>query len=157
MKDWESRKEKVSQIIKRDGYLCYICKKDFGKKEKPTIDHWIPLSKGGTWDIENLRLAHKQCNIWKGDRIPNKDGTIPEKQTPKSMYKQKRVNKRNRKRVCKVCSNGRLLLENQTCKSCFSEPQPKKYPGWAKRKPSECDHGIYHCFSCFLGFTKRIM
>lgn len=157
MKDWETKRDKLLKIIERDGYMCYICKKDFGKKEKPTIDHWMPLSKGGTWDISNLRLAHKQCNVWKGDRVPNSDGTIPEKEQKRSSYKQKRVRKRNRPRVCKNCNSGRMLLPGQICMSCSSGPEPRVYPGWAKRKPSECDHNVYHCFSCFLGFTKRVV
>jgi hypothetical protein len=155
MKDWESKKEKVNKIIERDGYFCYICKNKFGKKEKPTIDHWIPLSKGGTWDLSNLRLAHRECNIWKGDRLPNQDGSVPEKEQRRSGLRQKRVNKKTRKRVCKICNSGRMLYPGQACPTCYSEPEPKNFPGWAKKKPSECDHKVYHCFSCFLGFTKR--
>lgn len=155
MKDWETKKEKLEKIIQRDGYLCYICKENFGKKERPTIDHWVPLSKGGTWDISNLRLAHKQCNVWKGDRVPNKDGTIPEKEERRSSHRQKRIRKINRPKVCKSCNSGRSLFPGQVCMSCRSGPEPKVYPGWAKRKPSECDHKTYHCFSCFLGFTRR--
>lgn len=156
MMDWISKKERLDEIIRRDGYMCYICKDPFGKKEKPTIDHWIPLSRGGTWDINNLRLAHKQCNMWKGDRVPNKDGSIPEPEKRVKTPKLKRQRKRNRPKVCKSCNSGRLLMAGQTCNVCNSGPKPLEYPGWAKRRPSECDHGVHHCFSCILGFSKRV-
>lgn len=31
-----------------------------------TLDHIIPLAKGGTWAKVNLTLAHKKCNGLKG-------------------------------------------------------------------------------------------
>lgn len=37
--------------------------------EEATLDHIVPLSKGGTNDISNLQLAHKKCNWEKGDTI----------------------------------------------------------------------------------------
>lgn len=33
-----------------------------------TIDHVIPVSKGGTWMLENLVLCCLGCNQWKGER-----------------------------------------------------------------------------------------
>jgi 5-methylcytosine-specific restriction endonuclease McrA len=33
-----------------------------------TIDHFIPKSKGGTNEIQNLRLACKRCNSDKGNK-----------------------------------------------------------------------------------------
>lgn len=154
---WQGKQEVVDILIKRDGDLCFICKNPFGKKEKRTIDHWIPLSKGGSWNINNLRLAHKSCNLWKGDRVPLKDGTIPEREKRTSSSKQKRIKKSNRPRVCNTCLSGRNLLPNQTCNMCSSGPQPLDFPGWAKRKSTECDHRVYHCYACILGFVRRIV
>jgi 5-methylcytosine-specific restriction endonuclease McrA len=34
-----------------------------------TVDHIIPLSKGGAHAVANLQLAHLACNIRKGNRI----------------------------------------------------------------------------------------
>ena len=62
---WQGKQEAIREIIARDGDMCFICKEPFGKKEKKTLDHWIPLSKGGTWNVSNLRIAHRQCNFWK--------------------------------------------------------------------------------------------
>ena len=153
---WQGKQEAIEILIGRDGDYCFICKQSFGKKEKRTIDHWIPLSKGGTWDIENLRLAHKSCNLWKGDRVPLSDGTIPEPPQKRSQQQKKRIKKQNRPKVCSVCMSGRILMPNQICVICNSGPQPVVFPGWAKRKSSECDHKIYHCYACILGFAGRL-
>ena len=69
----------LPKLIKRDGLRCAICggicdPKDhtwsryFGPKS-PTIDHIIPLAKGGghTWD--NVQVAHAICNSTKGDNV----------------------------------------------------------------------------------------
>ena len=154
-KEWQHKEEAIKQIAARDGYICFICKQPFGKKEKPTIDHWIPISKGGGWAIDNLKLAHKQCNFWKGDRVPLPDGTIPERPKKTSSYGQKRIRKSNRPKVCISCMSGRNLRPNQTCRVCNSGPQPPVFPGWAKRKSYDCDHNIYHCFACIVGFARR--
>ena len=56
--------------------ICGICGKpvDFSLKfpdpMSPTIDHIIPVAKGGhPSDIDNLQLAHFYCNRQKSDRI----------------------------------------------------------------------------------------
>lgn len=33
-----------------------------------TFEHLTPLSKGGTWELENLRLCHVGCNRHLGDK-----------------------------------------------------------------------------------------
>ena len=150
---WQGKEKMILDLLARDGDVCFICKKDFGKKEKKTIDHWIPISKGGTWDLPNLRLAHRECNFWKGDRVPLEDGTIPDKPPKKSSVKNNK--KKDRPVVCSTCISGRKLMHGQQCSSCNSGPKPIKYPSWAKRKTVECDHQTYHCFACILGFVKR--
>lgn len=56
--------------------ICGICGKPVDKSIKyphpfsPTVDHIIPLSKGGhPSDISNLQLAHRCCNRAKSDKI----------------------------------------------------------------------------------------
>ena len=51
-------------LIDRDGYRCAHC----GAYEDLTIDHIMPLSKGGTDDLDNLRLLCRACNSSKGDK-----------------------------------------------------------------------------------------
>ncbi len=38
------------------------------KKIDVTIDHKVPVTQGGTNDIENIQLMHKGCNNERGDR-----------------------------------------------------------------------------------------
>lgn len=39
------------------------------KDEEKTIDHIIPLSRGGTNECSNLQIAHSSCNKRKGNRL----------------------------------------------------------------------------------------
>lgn len=65
-------------LAKRDGLVCGICgdtvnleldywNPDTGwpDPEYVSIDHIVPLSKGGTNDLSNLQLAHLVCNVRK--------------------------------------------------------------------------------------------
>ena len=38
-------------------------------KQRATVDHIIPRSKGGSDAAENLQLAHARCNKIKGNRL----------------------------------------------------------------------------------------
>ena len=53
-------------IYKRDGYSCAYC----GAKERLTIDHIHPTSRGGEDTWENLVTACCKCNSMKGNRTP---------------------------------------------------------------------------------------
>jgi len=63
------------RIYKRDDYTCQLCFRKIDRKAKPgtddepTIDHIIPLSRGGTHAPENWQTAHRLCNSLKGDRL----------------------------------------------------------------------------------------
>lgn len=35
------------------------------------VDHWKPLSKGGSNDKSNLKLLHPKCNMTKGAKLPS--------------------------------------------------------------------------------------
>lgn len=64
----------LDQILKRDGKRCWICKMKtlIGMQGlhplAATLDHVIPVSKGGLHVAENLRIAHRCCNIVKSAR-----------------------------------------------------------------------------------------
>lgn len=57
------------QLINKNGAVCAICGKPIETMKDCTIDHIIPISKGGLTTIENCQLAHKNCNVTKGDKI----------------------------------------------------------------------------------------
>lgn len=52
-------------LVQRDGLLCGVCGFEMDIEEI-TIDHIIPLTRGGTDEATNLRLAHAKCNVPKG-------------------------------------------------------------------------------------------
>ena len=68
------------KIWNRDGRECQICGEEtrffssgydtpFDRKPKAgSVDHIIPVSKGGTNDESNLRWACRSCNCSRGNR-----------------------------------------------------------------------------------------
>lgn len=70
-------------LAQRDGLECHICGDLCDPLDKtvangvhrhgitfPTVDHLLPLSRGGTDTWDNVRLAHLWCNSLKCDTIP---------------------------------------------------------------------------------------
>ena len=55
-------------VIVRDGFKCAYCGND---KERLTIDHIIPKSRGGKTDFENCVASCKPCNNKKGNKMPS--------------------------------------------------------------------------------------
>jgi len=65
------------EIFKRDKYRCIECGN--GKKQSTLhIDHIIPISKGGTDELDNLQTLCETCNLgknirnWKGGEVNGK-------------------------------------------------------------------------------------
>ena len=54
-------------IYERDGGVCGICSKRVSR-EDASVDHIVPLSKGGKHSYLNTRLAHIKCNVQRGNR-----------------------------------------------------------------------------------------
>lgn len=63
------------EIFERDLYICQICRESTLPNEHsthalyPTIDHIIPLSKGGNHTFDNVQCAHFKCNTLKSNKI----------------------------------------------------------------------------------------
>ncbi|NDC49489.1 MAG: hypothetical protein EBZ61_10505 [Micrococcales bacterium] len=73
----EAGREKITfdDLIMRDGPLCQICGElmdwQTGRhRERVSLDHIIPISKGGSHTMDNVRLVHLSCNSKKSDRLP---------------------------------------------------------------------------------------
>lgn len=49
-------------------WICGLCGLKI-KKNDLTVDHIVPLSRGGSHDLENLRLVHAKCNVIKGNLL----------------------------------------------------------------------------------------
>lgn len=64
------------RLFERDGWMCYLCQKSIDAHLKaphplsPTVDHVKPYALGGETTDDNLRAAHWQCNVDKGDQLP---------------------------------------------------------------------------------------
>lgn len=61
----------TNYIFERDGWMCGICGRKINKKLKypnplsKSIDHIVPLSKGGNDSPANVQAAHLRCNVGK--------------------------------------------------------------------------------------------
>lgn len=71
----KKRGQRVTQLMARDGTNCTICGEALDRKiqdpESPrfiTFDHKVPISHGGTSMTGNLRLAHRECNMRRGNQ-----------------------------------------------------------------------------------------
>jgi 5-methylcytosine-specific restriction endonuclease McrA len=66
----------ADEVFRTYGPNCHICQSPIDpllprtSKQGLTVDHVIPLSRGGSDNIENLRPAHWSCNNRKSDKLP---------------------------------------------------------------------------------------
>jgi 5-methylcytosine-specific restriction endonuclease McrA len=64
------------EIFERDGWRCGICGERIDKtvvhpdRRSASLDHVVPLSKGGEHSRANVQAAHLGCNSTKGNRCP---------------------------------------------------------------------------------------
>lgn len=66
----QGRRETTYRMLnKRNGYVpCFVCEMSVMEKHA-TLEHIIAQADGGTDDMDNLSISHKNCNL-KRDRIP---------------------------------------------------------------------------------------
>lgn len=73
---WGIDAERLNEysVFRRDGWICQICGEPVDMDLKwpdphsASIDHVVPLSKGGSHTLENVQLTHLVCNNRKNDR-----------------------------------------------------------------------------------------
>lgn len=58
-------KEDLISVLKAQEFLCAYCKKDIA--EGYTVDHVVPVIKGGKHELSNLQMTCKSCNCKKND------------------------------------------------------------------------------------------
>lgn len=58
----------LNKVYERDNGICQLCR-TFCNKANASIDHKIPISRGGAHTWDNVQLAHFNCNSAKGNRI----------------------------------------------------------------------------------------
>ncbi|MEH1822105.1 MAG: HNH endonuclease [Nostoc sp.] len=65
----KARRDKLPRLIDKYGDRCFWCGCDL-TPEVMTVDHYIPLSRGGSNKTDNLRLACYGCNQKRGNAMP---------------------------------------------------------------------------------------
>lgn len=71
----ESESFKLADVIDKWGTPCHICNDsiDMGLKWphrfSKSMDHVVPISKGGPHKLSNVKLAHLTCNQRKSDKL----------------------------------------------------------------------------------------
>ena len=67
-------------VYERDGWCCQLCGLSVDRNAAvpqplaPTLDHIIPIAKGGPHTYTNVQLAHFACNSRKGDATGGRGG-----------------------------------------------------------------------------------
>lgn len=62
--------QEIDNLFHEQGGVCFYCHKNL--TDQPfQVDHYIPISKGGTNTIDNIRIACRRCNLSKRDKLPS--------------------------------------------------------------------------------------
>ena len=67
------------RIYQRSNGMCHICERlvhfeAYNRRDNPRgwqVEHGNPVSRGGGWDLRNLKPAHIKCNVKKGAMTTN--------------------------------------------------------------------------------------
>lgn len=57
------------RVLERDYWLCMLCMLPIDDGDG-TIDHVVPMSRGGAHTWSNVQAAHRSCNSRKGTAVP---------------------------------------------------------------------------------------
>lgn len=73
--NYSSKRNHIAPSRRMEAYnrhngICCICGQHIDANEF-TIEHWIPLHRGGTNEQSNLKIAHEHCNAMKGNVLPD--------------------------------------------------------------------------------------
>jgi 5-methylcytosine-specific restriction endonuclease McrA len=111
------------QIYQRDGWECQIpgcdlgpMRPDLGHRHPlyPTIDHIVPLSRGGEDTQANKRAAHLECNIRRGNAMHDGEPRIVRLAlTPERGPVHVKI-----VHMCTMCTATPVRREGATCASC---------------------------------------
>lgn len=86
-KDWNIT---VPALVARDNNICYLCGEQCNSNDYritdegyfiagptyPSVDHVVPIAKGGKHKWDNVKLAHLICNTKKSDKLPKRTPAI---------------------------------------------------------------------------------
>ena len=132
----------LEALYRRDSGVCYLCggKCDWSDKDierncvgrmYPSIDHIIPVSRGGFHSWDNVRLAHFGCNVDKSDEVlPNTEKLIPE-----NAYKFKRIIPSQKKKTLQYTRDNVLVAVYE------STAEAERRTGFKQRGIQKCATG----------------
>lgn len=104
----------LEALYRRDSGVCYLCGKKCDWNDKagnvvgplyPSIDHVVPVSKGGFHSWDNVLLAHFECNVTKSDAL-EKDLI---QKIPTDAYKLKKNVEPHKKQTIQKTKNGEVI------------------------------------------------
>jgi 5-methylcytosine-specific restriction endonuclease McrA len=64
-------------IAERDDWACYLCDGPPVTRADWSLDHVVPLVRGGTHTRDNAKLAHHRCNSRKGTKLLGELPALP--------------------------------------------------------------------------------
>ena len=106
----------------------------------PSIDHLIPVARGGLHAWSNVRLAHFKCNVDKSDTLlPN-----AKKMIPTNAYQFKRYKREPKKRTAQYTQDGHIV-------AVFSSTaEAEKVTGIKQRGIQKCARGEGKSYGGFV-------
>jgi len=78
-------------LFLRDQFTCQYCDEQLPHRNKCTVDHVVPVSRGGTNVWSNCVTACGPCNVAKGDKLHPKPRREPYKPTYYDLIKNKEL------------------------------------------------------------------
>lgn len=106
----------LEALYKRDSGVCYLCggvcewndrdatTNKVGNKY-PSIDHIIPVAKGGLHAWNNVRLAHFICNALKSDKVLKETESL----IPENAYQYKKDTRPRGRQVSQYTKEGKFI------------------------------------------------
>jgi len=76
---WKTPPVNRREVLRRDHHTCQYC----GSNKHLTLDHVIPVSKGGVHTWDNIVTACQRCNQHKSNRTPLEAG-MPLRKSPRA-------------------------------------------------------------------------
>ena len=139
----------LEALYRRDSGVCYLCGKQCDWDDKdgnkvgpnyPSIDHLIPVARGGLHSWSNVRLAHFKCNAYKSDTIlPN-----VRKMIPTNAYQFKQCKRDPRKRTAQYTHDGHIVAV------FASTADAEKATGIKQRGIQKCARGQSKSYGGFV-------
>ncbi len=99
---WSSKsKSVVSRILERDGHKCTYC----GATDNLSVDHIVPISRGGLHDDSNLVTACRECNSGKGNKTVAEWEQVKSERIAAAAAKEERRKAKEERRKAKEVRN----------------------------------------------------